>query len=185
MARACSSLFDHTFGLRDRRLNINDVVVRSDGPTSPEDLATAYHEAGHAVVALALGRAVEKLSIVRNSLRLGAVNFGNRRSGRRQDYFETEAMILLAGLVSEAKFTGKLNWGGASQDMLQLERMVSLRVEKEKAAERMQRRLLDKTEHLLSQPEIWSAVERIAQSLVENRSISGRAARHLFDEATK
>ncbi|MBL8889081.1 MAG: hypothetical protein JNL67_03825 [Planctomycetaceae bacterium] len=160
-------------------------TVAAPATPSPEDMATAYHEAGHAVVALALGRAVEKLSIVRNSLRLGAVNFGNRRSGRRQDYFETEAMILLAGIVSEAKVTGKMNWEGARQDLGQLERMVSQRVEKEKAAERMQRRLLDKTEHLLSQTEIWSAVERIAHHLLEHRAISGRAARHLFDEAMK
>ncbi len=157
---------------------------QSSEPTA-EDIATAYHEAGHAVVALALGRAVEKLSIVRNSLRLGAVNFGSRRTGRRQDYFETEAMILLAGIVSESRVTGKLNWSGAGQDMLQLERMISGRVDKEKAAERLQRRLFDKTEHFLSQSEIWAAVEKIAQSLLQHRSLSGRAARHLFDEANK
>lgn len=152
---------------------------------SAEDIATAYHEAGHAVVALALGRAVEKLSIVRNSLRLGAVNFSSRRTGRRQDYFENEAMILLAGIISEGRVTGKLNWSGANQDMLQLERMISSRVHQAKAAERLQRRLFDKTEHLLSQSEIWTAVEKIAQSLLQHRSLSGRAARHLFDEANK
>ena len=36
-------------------------------------IATAYHEAGHAIVALSLGRTVEKCTIVRNSIRLGAV----------------------------------------------------------------------------------------------------------------
>jgi hypothetical protein len=47
-------------------------------PTAPsaEDIATAYHEAGHAIVALSLGRSVEKLSIVRNSIRLGVVQLG-------------------------------------------------------------------------------------------------------------
>lgn len=161
--------------------------VSADPPpeSTAEDIATAYHEAGHAVVALALGRAVEKLSIVRNSLRLGAVNFGSRRTGRRQDYFETEAMILLAGVVSESRVTGTLNWSGASQDLHQLERMISSRVDKEKAAERLQRRLLDKTEHLLSQSQIWAAVEKIAQNLLQHRSLSGRAARHLFEEANR
>jgi len=37
------------------------------------DEATAYHEAGHAVVALVLGRPVEKVTIRENTLRLGQV----------------------------------------------------------------------------------------------------------------
>ena len=94
-------------------------------------------------------------------------------------------MILLAGIISEGRVTGTLNWSGANQDMLQLERMISSRVDQAKAAERLQRRLFDKTEHLLSQSEIWTAVEKIAQSLLQHRSLSGRAARHLFDEANK
>lgn len=148
-----------------------------------EDVATAYHEAGHAVVAIALGRSIEKLTIVRNTLRLGVVNFGSRRTGRRQDYFESEAMILLAGIVSEARITGKMNWSGARHDLLQLERLISGRVATEKAADRLQRRLFDKAEHLLSQSEIWAAVEKIAQGLLLHRSLSGRAARHMFEEA--
>jgi ATP-dependent Zn protease len=148
-------------------------------------LATAYHEAGHAVMAISLGRAVEKLSIVRNSLRLGAVNFGNRRTGRRQDYFETEALILLAGIVSEAKVTGKYNWNGARQDLMRLQQMIASRVANEKAAERLQRRLFDKTQHLLDQDSLWLAVQSIARSLLQQRSLSGRSARHLYEQATK
>ncbi len=158
----------------------NDPKVVADG-----DLATAYHEAGHAVVALSLGRSINKLTIVRNSLRLGAVKFGSRRTGRRQDYFETEAMILLAGIVSEARITGKLNWSGARQDMVNLQKMISTRVANESAAERLQRRLFDKTEHLVMQPGIWGAIEKIAHMLVQHRSLSGRSARHIYDELNR
>ncbi len=35
------------------------------------NLATAYHEAGHAVIALTLGRNVQRVSILPNQLRLG------------------------------------------------------------------------------------------------------------------
>jgi len=160
----------------------NESEAVADGDLADGDLATAYHEAGHAVVALSLGRSVNKLTIVRNSLRLGAVNFGSRRTGRRQDYFETEAMILLAGIVSEARLTGKLNWNGARQDMFQLQKMISTRVVSERAAERLQRRLFDKTEHLVMQSGIWSAIEKIAHMLVQHRSLSGRSARHIYDE---
>jgi len=152
---------------------------------SPEDLATAYHEAGHAVAALSLGRSIEKVTIERNSLRLGSVQFGNRRKGRRQDAFETDAMILLAGIVSEARVTGRLNWAGAGQDMLNLHRMIAARVATETAADRLQRRLFDKTQHWLDHEDIWAAVEQIAQQLLQHRSISGRSARHLYEQATQ
>jgi ATP-dependent Zn protease len=152
---------------------------------SDQDIATAYHEAGHAVVALSLGRTIVKLSIVRNSLRLGAVNLGSGRTGRRQDYFETEALILLAGIVCEARITGELNWSGARQDLSILRRHISTRVSSEKAANRLERRLFDKAEHYVTQPNIWEAIERIATMLIQHRSISGRSARHIYDEATK
>lgn len=155
---------------------------RAREPISAEDVATAYHEAGHAVVALSLGRTVEKVTIVRNSLRLGSVQFGSRRKGRRQDAFETEAMILLAGLLSESRVTGRMNWAGAGQDMLNLQRMICMRVGTDKAGERLQRRLMDKTEHWLEQPEIWAAVELIAQQLLQQGMLSGRAARHLYEQ---
>ncbi len=113
------------------------------------------------------------------------MNFGSRRTGRRQDYFETEAMILLAGIVSEARITGKLNWSGARQDMVNLQKMISTRVVSESAAQRLQRRLFDKTEHLVMQSGIWSAIEKIAHMLVQQRSLSGRSARHIYDEATR
>ena len=147
--------------------------------------ATAYHEAGHAVIALSLGRSVEKLSIVRNSIRLGAVQLGKGRNGRKQDYFEIEALILLGGLVSEGRYTGEYNWGGAQQDLRALRRLSLARVDTEQKAERLERRLLGKTLHHLDQPGHWEAVESVASELIKSKLMSGRSARHLFDEAMK
>jgi ATP-dependent Zn protease len=148
-------------------------------------IATAYHEAGHAVVALSLGRSVEKLTIIRNSLRLGAVQIGKGRNSRKQDYFEIEALILLAGVVAEARYTGEYNWDGAQQDLRAVRRLSLARVETIKKAERLERRLLDKTEHHLDQPGNWDAVKLVAAELIQSQSISGRAARHLYDEVIK
>jgi ATP-dependent Zn protease len=148
-------------------------------------IATAYHEAGHAVVALSLGRSVEKLTIVRNSLRLGSVQIGKGRNSRKQDYFEIEALILLAGVVSEARYTGEYNWDGAQQDLRAVRRLSLARVETIKKAERLERRLLDKTEHHLDQPGNWEAVKLVAAELIQSQSISGRAARHLYAEVIK
>jgi len=155
-------------------------------PLDQDDLvATAYHEAGHAVVAISLGRTVERLSVIRNSLRLGVVHLGKGRNGRKQDYYENEAMILLGGLVSEERYTGHYNWGGAQQDLSALRRLSRVRVDTEKKAERLERRLLDKTAHHLEQLGHWEAVESIAAELVRLSAISGRAARHHFEEAMR
>lgn len=148
-----------------------------------EDRATAFHEAGHAIVALSLGRSVEKLTIVRNSLRLGSVQFGSRRAGKRQDDFEKQALILLAGVVSEAKVTGRYNWPGAQQDLYQVQSLIATRGGSEKSAERLQKRLFEKVGHLLEDPALWSAVEKLAEMLLDHGSVSGRAARHIFNQA--
>jgi len=154
-------------------------------PVDANKLATAYHQAGHAVVALILGRSIEKLSVVRNSIRLGVVQLGKGRFGRKQDYYENEALILLGGLVSEEKHTGVYNWGGADQDLRALRRLSLARVTRDQDADKLERKLLDKTSHLLEQDEHWKCVERIVQELMRCDTISGRAARHLFDETLK
>ena len=148
-------------------------------------VATAYHEAGHAVVALSLGRTVEKCTIVRNSIRLGAVQLGKGRGQRQQDFFENEAMILLGGLASEAKHTGQYNWAGAQQDLRSLRRLTLARVSTEQQVERLEKRLLDKTVHHLELPGHWQAVEKVVAELIEKQAISGRSARHFFDETMK
>ena len=145
-------------------------------------IATAYHEAGHAIVALSLGRTIEKCTIVRNSIRLGAVQLSKGRGKRLQDFFEIEAMILLGGLVSEARYTGQYNWGGAQQDLRALRRLTLARVNTNQQVERLEKRLLDKTAHHIEQPGQWNAVESVVAELIKQLSISGRSAKHLFDQ---
>ena len=95
---------------------------------SPDEIATAHHEAGHAAVALARGRPAERVSMMPNQFRLGHCKL-------------------------------------------------------DKGTIRHSRDLLDKTEYLLNQPGVWQAVERIAAELLQRTTISGRAARHLFEAA--
>jgi hypothetical protein len=51
----------------------------------------------------------------------------------------------------------------------------------ERRADRLQRRLLAKAEHLLAEEGHWLAVELIAAELLRLGEISGRTARHLFE----
>ena len=89
--------------------------------TPPErtaaEILTAFHEAGHAVMALSLGRDVHKVSILPNSLHQGVCELKKGRVKPAKDWLETEVLILLAGLAAEAKLTGQYAWHGAAQDL--------------------------------------------------------------------
>jgi ATP-dependent Zn protease len=144
------------------------------------DEATAYHEAGHAVIALALGRPVQHVSILPDCELLGQCAFGKGVFRPSQDWLEREILIALGGLAAEARHTGNYAWDGAARDR-QFVRRLAVQRAGERRAERLERRLLAKAEHLLSQEGHWRAVELIAAELLRCGVLSGRAARHLFD----
>jgi ATP-dependent Zn protease len=146
----------------------------------PHDPVTAYHEAGHAVVAMALGRPVQHVSVLPDRERLGVCEFGKSVYRPSEDWLEREILIALGGIAAEARFTGNYEWDGASRDQ-QYVRGLSVQRAGERRAERLERRLLAKTEHILAREGHWRAVELIAAALTERGSISGRAARHLFE----
>jgi plasmid stabilization system protein ParE len=133
--------------------------------------STAYHEAGHAVIALLLGRSVQRLSILPKLESLGRCEFQKGRGLSASDWLERDILISLAGLAAEAKH---------SRDLQSVRRLTIQRAG-ERQAERLQKRLLAKVEHLLSQPENWRAVELIAAELLRCETISGRAVVHLVE----
>jgi hypothetical protein len=149
---------------------------------SPE-AATAYHEAGHAVMALALGRPVDGVSILPAADRLGSCAFRKAVFRPSEDWLEREILISLAGIAAEARHTGRYAWDGAARDHCYVHELALQRAGGERQARRLERRLLAKAEHLLSQEANWRAVERIAAELLRLGQISGRAARHLYEEA--
>src|SRR3954465_12559822 len=122
------------------------------------DERTAYHEAGHAVVALALGRPVAHVSVLPGREHLGLCEFGKGVFRPSEDWLEREILIGLAGLAAEARFTGDYAWAGAARALLPARRRAVQRAG-ERRAERLERRLLAKAEHLLSDEGHWRAVE--------------------------
>jgi ATP-dependent Zn protease len=150
---------------------------------TPEyDEVAAYHEAGHAVVALALGRAVHGVSILPDRENAGLCEFRKPVFRPSEDWLEREILIALAGLAAEARFTGAYAWDGAARDV-QYAHSLAVQRAGERRAERLERRLLSKVEHLLARPEHWRAVELIAAELMRRGEISGRAVRHFFEQA--
>ncbi len=153
-------------------------------PISPRVKATAYHEAGHAVVALALGRAVQRVSILPGRAWLGRCEFQKGRVRPSEDWLEREILISLAGAAAEARHTGVYAWEGAITDLRTVRRLAVQRASERQAA-RLERRLLAKVEHLLDQSGYWRAVELIVVELLRCETISGRAVRHLFDQGNR
>ncbi|MCR9118313.1 MAG: cell division protein FtsH [bacterium] len=159
----------------------------NDRPDS-QLVATAYHEAGHAVMAVSLGRVIQKVTIAPGKSQFGQAHLGITAMGKgrtkaSKDLLEDEALILLAGMVAEAHFTGHYCRHGAGQDLRYLQRLLRDRAGSESQLERLQRRLLDKTEHLLREKHHAKAIELIAQELIQRTTISGRAVRHFFQYA--
>lgn len=146
----------------------------------PELVATAYHEAGHAVVALALGRPVHRVSVRPNADRLGQCEFRKGRHQPTDDWLEDEILISLAGMAAEARATGVYERGGAARD-LRFARQLMLQRASERSLDRYERRMLAKVENLLGDDGHWRAVEAIAAELAARETISGRQTVHLFE----
>lgn len=154
-------------------------------PEPPKfDEATAYHEAGHAVVALLLGRPVAYVSVLPDRKHLGVCAFKNPVFRPSEDWLEREILISLAGLAAEARHTGRYGWDEAGRDLAYARKLMVQRAG-ERRAERLERRMLSKVEHLLNQDATWQAVQWIAEELVRLGEISGRTARHHFERAMK
>ena len=151
-------------------------------PTS--DQATAYHEAGHAVLAFILGRPVHCVSILPDREHLGICEFGKGVYRPSEDWLEREILIALGGVAAEARLTGIYAWDAATRDQQYVRRLAVQRAG-ESRAERLQRRLLAKAEHLLADEGCWLAVELIATELLTHREISGRTAIHLFERGRR
>jgi len=150
----------------------------------PFDEATAYHEAGHAIVALALGRPIHRVSVLPNRDRLGICEFRKGVFRPTKDWLEEQILISFGGLAAEARRTGKYSWAEASHDLRYIRQLTKKRAG-DRQAERLENRLLAKTENMLADEQLWKAVEVVAAELILHGIISGRAVRHLFEECCK
>ena len=163
-------------------------IVESSDANMSELVATAYHEAGHAVMALTLGRAIQKVTIAPGQMqtggqRLGACEIKKGRLKPAQDGLEDDILILFAGMVAESRVTHRYCQRGASLDLRAARRLIATRANTQRQLEKLERRLLDKAEHLFADAGHAKAIELIALELMQKETISGRAARHFFEQA--
>ena len=148
---------------------------------TPYDAATAYHEAGHAVMAMSLDRPIHRISVLPSRQFLGVCVFRKGVFRPSKDWLEQEILISLAGLAAEAIHTGSYALEGAARDLRHVHEL-AVRRAGDRQAERLTQRLLAKAENILGDEGHWRAVELIVAELLRLGTISGRAAHHLFQQ---
>lgn len=146
--------------------------------------ATAYHEAGHAVVAVRLGVKVRSVHIIPDGDTAGAC-LGRpfpewfspdiELNAKGQDLLDREVMVLLAGAKAAKRFTGRYNHGGAASDYRAAAKLALYRCSSERTATKYLDWLGSAVDDMLGFAFNWRAVELVAAALLDRRSLSGRA----------
>ena len=153
--------------------------------------STAYHEAGHAVAALALGRGVKCVSIVPGEEILGHCAHHKLRSfqpdihtnGRTLRRIEQSILILLAGGEAEAKFRGRHNHIGAERDYQDAIDLAMCVFGSEEETEAYLRWLLIRARNLITSLVNWPIVEHVAAELLARKTLNGREMREEYQIA--
>lgn len=155
---------------------------------SSAERLTAFHEAGHAVMAELCGRQVTEVEIVGDLEHTGSVRSlafpsdpADRVTAGSGAEVERQLKIVLAGTVAEAMVSGRKGWDETSGDL--------------DAAVRLAMRLVDDCEDVLPLLEDigdeverdlrahWSAVEMLAGELLLHRALTGSEVRRLLADA--
>jgi cell division protease FtsH len=98
--------------------------------TDEERRITAYHEAGHAVVRLAVGGTVEKVTIQPRSQSLGAtISMQEDKNLHSKQHILNELAVLCAGRAAEECFIGEISTGAAN-DLERASQMANMSVAK-------------------------------------------------------
>lgn len=147
--------------------------------------ATAYHEAGHAVAAIELGFQFDHVTIIPDETEnsLGHIlyahytmflNIGHRQFTRDlRDYLIANR----AGPIAAERYTGQWNEVGAVSDDANFWRTLW-----QMYGERGDRHARDLTRQARKLVRLqWPAIERVAQGLLRERTLSYTDAKKMFD----
>jgi len=151
-----------------------------------EERATAYHEAGHAVMAALCGERVTGVEIRGDDEHWGSVRALRFEPRPRAEidptvptaHLERRILCALAGMVAESIATGRAGWDERSED---LDVAVRLAIRVVGDCERVLPYLetaRDHLEDLLCRH--WTAVEAVAFGLMARREIPGDELRRLL-----
>lgn len=156
--------------------------------------ATAYHEAGHAVVAFESRVPIKSISIIPDDKSLGRVALGGEPpptggsvyDRRAERWIEFHVMFCLAGVAAEKRFTGRHNWGGAKSDTGDVaDWALHLHGGNARLAQKYIAYKLELAKAKVERPHIWVQIEALAEALLEHRTLNSRRARKICRDAVR
>lgn len=135
---------------------------------------TAYHEAGHAVMAYFLGVCIKKVTIVSGKDYLGRIVHGNVLKGRYWEFssnsrMEKNALIALAGDIAQ-RLHAPRSMGGASKDHDKAYDMATRVNTSPEAAVAWIKWLKIRARDILKVR--WNLVDSVARELVKRNEVS-------------
>lgn len=147
---------------------------------------TAYHEAGHAVMAQLCGQHVTEVEIIGDEEHAGTVQ--SRRLSEEQPSecdpsiptapIERRLLCVAAGMVAEAVAGGKSSWDESSEELDEVVRLAMRVVGDCERVIPFLEVVREHTEDILRQD--WPAVEALADELMERRRMTGEEVRRLL-----
>ncbi len=156
------------------------------GPSQLE--RTAYHEAGHAVVAFHLRVKVVSVSIIREDGSLGRVHHKYpsaftpdlRDDSRAKRRVETEIIWTLAGLAAEERLTGRCNWQGANSDLHEAVDVASYVTGSDRELTAYIEYLREHARNLVAVGHTWAGIKAVANELLQCQEMSAAKARQIM-----
>lgn len=156
--------------------------------------STAYHEAGHAALAIHLGIGLKKISIIPGHDYDGICIQHHQPSLQRLDYDNSDSlnkraeklmMVALAGAEAQRRFapTSVRRYQAESDIKSVFEYAFALCGDSDEASA-LVRLLQIRTRNILYLPFVWSGVKALAKRLLKQHEIKSGEARDIFEAAS-
>jgi hypothetical protein len=154
---------------------------------SPE-LLTAYHEAGHAVVAELHGEHISRVEIVGDEERSGSTETLRFPADPAEGVAEQTTLAevenrlrsVLSGTVAEAMISGREDWDEGSEDLDEAVRLAMKLVDDCEDVLPLLADIRIDLEAVLA--ERWYLVERLAEELMRRKTLSGAEVRRIIND---
>lgn len=159
-----------------------------------KDVTTAYHEAGHVAAYFDMGRPIRRVTIVPTKeyggccdpfvRKLPPIDYCKITSSIRAK-IEREVMVDLAGCIAEDKYLGRDgagNWEiGGWSDMDHLINLIDHLTSGPEETDAYINLIYIRTKAIINQEHVWAFIQALASALLENKTISGKEAKAIWD----